>query len=67
MGEVKLRKRLRDYNAIDLRIRARGKDKDAAAEAKAELRRRIGCLRGAVIPEWEKAARGPDPSRWAVV
>lgn len=27
----------------------------------------VGNLRGALIPEWEKAERGPEPSRWAVV
>lgn len=60
-------KKMKDRIAIDLRITARGKDEQRAAEAKAELRRRIGNLRGAVIPEWEKAERGPDPSKWAVV
>ena len=60
-------KRMKDKTGIDLRIIARGKDKDAAAAAKAELQRRVGCLRGALIPEWEKALRGPDPSRWTVV
>lgn len=60
-------KKMKDKIGIDLRITARGKDKEAAAKAKAELRRRVGNLRGAVIPEWEKAERGPDPSKWAVV
>lgn len=31
------------------------------------VKRRIGNLRGGVIPEWEKALRGPDPDKWAVV
>lgn len=66
MAEVKRKKRMVDYNAIELRIRANGKDKAIAAEAKAELRRRVDNLRGAVIPEWEKALRGRDPSKWAV-
>lgn len=60
-------KRIQDYNGIELRIRARGKDKALAAEAKTELRRRVGNLRGAVVPEWEKAIRGRDPREWAVV
>jgi hypothetical protein len=60
-------KKMKDKIAIDLRVTARGRDKEAAAKAKAELRRRIGNLRGGVIPDWEKAERGPDPSRWAVV
>jgi hypothetical protein len=60
-------KRMQDKIGIDLRIAARGKDKERAAEAEAELRRRVGNLRGGVIPEWEKRDRGPDPSNWAVV
>jgi hypothetical protein len=61
------KKRMVDYNGIDLRIRARGKDKAAAAAAKVELRRRIGNLRGGVIPAWELEARGPEPTRWDVL
>lgn len=68
MGEsLRVPKRLRDRNAIDLRITARGRDKDAAALAVAELKRRVGNLRGAVIPEWELAARGRDPRRWELI
>lgn len=60
-------KRIKDKIGIDLRITAGGRDKDAARQAKAELRRRVGNLSGAVIPEWEKKLRGPDPSKWSVV
>jgi hypothetical protein len=60
-------KRMKDRTGIDLRIAARGRDEEAAAEAVAELERRRGNLQGAVIPEWEKAARGPDPMRWELV
>lgn len=60
-------KAMKDRIGIDLRIAARGKDAKVAAEAKAELRRRINNLDGALIPEWEKALRGRDPSKWAVV
>lgn len=60
-------KKMSDKIGIDLRIAARGKDKERAVEAEAELRRRVGNLRGAVIPEWEKRDRGRDPRKWAVV
>lgn len=60
-------KPMKDLNGIDLRLAARGRDKQRAAVARAELRRRIGNLRGGVIPEWEKRERGSDPSKWAVV
>lgn len=60
-------KRMKDKIGIDLRITARGRDKEAAAKAKAELKRRVGNLRGGVIPAWEKELRGPDPSRWDVL
>ena len=60
-------KRLEDMGGIDLRIRARGKDKEVARAAEAELKRRLGNLRGAVVPEWEKAQRGPNYLLWAVL
>lgn len=60
-------KRLKDQNAIDLRIKARGKDKALADEALAELRRRVTNLRGGIIPEWELEARGRDPKKWVLV
>jgi hypothetical protein len=59
-------KRMKDKIGLDLRIIANGKDQQQAALAKAEFRRRVRNLAGAVIPEWEKAIRGPDPSRWKI-
>jgi hypothetical protein len=56
-----------DYNGIELRIRAKSSDPETKRTARAELRRRIGNLRGGVIPAWEKQLRGDDPSKWAVV
>jgi len=60
-------KRIVDLNGVELRQRARDGRRTGAAEARAELERRRGNLRGAVIPEWEKAERGPDVSEWDVV
>lgn len=60
-------RRLRDKNAIDLRIAARGKDQVVAAQALAELRRRVGNLKGGVIAPWEFAERGSAPAQWELV
>lgn len=60
-------RRLRDKNAIDLRIAARGKDQVVAAQALAELRRRVDNLKDGLIPAWEFAARGPIPARWELI
>lgn len=64
---IEISKRIKAKGGIDLRIIARGRDKSAAAEAEAELKRRLGNLRGAVVPEWELAARGPHVLKWAVL
>lgn len=60
-------KRMRDHSPIDLRVAANSRDKQIAREARAEFKRRINNLRGAFIPGWEQALRGPIPSRWKVV
>lgn len=65
--QPKAPRRLRDKNAIDLRIAARGKDQVVAAEALAELRRRVGNLKDGVIPGWELEARGPFPAQWELI
>lgn len=48
----------------ELRRRCREEDGEQGEAAMAELKRRVENLRGAVIPEWERAARGKDPRRW---
>lgn len=60
-------KHVRDLNGIDLRIKARGRESGPQQDALAELRRRRRNLRGAVIPAWERAARGNDYLRWELV
>lgn len=65
--QPKARPALRHKNAIDLRITVRGRDPETSRQALAELRRRVGNLRDAVIPAWELEARGPDPVRWELV
>jgi hypothetical protein len=61
---MKRQKPMRNRNALELRILAHGRDEQKAAEARAELDRRRGNLLLAVVPDWEKALRGPDYSRW---
>ncbi len=60
-------KKLRERTAPELRRRAREGTAAQKREALAELRRRVGNLRNAVIPAWERALRGPDPSKWELV
>lgn len=57
-------KPLRDMNGPELRARGRAKRDSPRAEVLAELGRRRDNLRDAVIPEWERAARGEDPASW---
>lgn len=60
-------KRPIDRTGIELRQRAREGTLAQKREARAELRRRLGNLRGAVIPDWEREARGADPAKWDLV
>lgn len=53
-----------ERSGAELRERAASRRSEIRDPARAELRRRCGNLHGAVIPEWEKAARGVDPDAW---
>jgi len=55
---------VKERNGTELRERARSKTEKVRVAARAELRRRRDNLRDAVVPGWEKAARGDDPSSW---
>ena len=61
-------KNLRERSGIELRSMARKETKGTTAELAAaaldELRRRIGNLRWAVIPEWERELRGQRIDEW---
>jgi len=48
----------------ELRRRVNEDGGERGEEAMVELRRRLSNLTGAVIPEWERKARGRDPRRW---
>jgi len=67
---MSLTKRPLDYGPDELRQHARGEatggDRTSANEAKLELERRRDNLRNAVIPDWEREARGTDPREWAL-
>lgn len=58
------RKRIKDLNGIELRMKAR---QDLDPRALVELERRRDNLAGAVIPAWEREARGEDPLHWDLV
>jgi hypothetical protein len=67
MAEVKA-KTPRDLNGIELRMRVRqGPVGEAGVAAMAELERRRDNLARAVIPAWEREARGADPADWDLV
>lgn len=55
---------LRDPSGSELRERGKTRRGEVRAEVLAELGRRRDNLRDAVIPEWERAARGEDPASW---
>lgn len=59
---------IRSCPALTLKRRARGDEpgipQESTDEARAELRRRLGNLKDAVVPDWEKAARGAVVARW---
>jgi hypothetical protein len=59
-------KSVRNQNGIELRIAARSSTGEKGEAAYAELERRIGNLRGAVVPAWEFELRGPVPALWKV-
>lgn len=63
-GSTGVSKTLTELNGFDLRRQAREGAPEPKRRARAELRRRVGNLRDAVVPDWEKAERGPDPSKW---
>lgn len=52
-------KRLVDRTCGELRELARARREPARSNARRELARRRDNLRGAVVPGWELAARGP--------
>lgn len=60
---------MKERNGLELKQRARDRrlDESTRQAAITELERRRGNLRGACIPEWERAARGPKVDEWAVV
>jgi hypothetical protein len=57
----------KDLSGHELRERASGKLNERREECRAELSRRRDNLRDAVIPVWEREARGQDPDRWNLV
>lgn len=58
-------KALADQTCGELRMHARStRSPERKRELLAELRRRVANLRGAVIPVWEREARGADPDKW---
>lgn len=60
-------KAMKARNGIELRIAVRGRSVVDREEAIRELERRRGNLLGAVIPQWELEARGPNPAKWELV
>ncbi len=64
MAESLKPKKTDERTCGELRERANSKTTSVRDAARGELRRRCDNLRGAVIPAWETAERGPDPSRW---
>lgn len=64
MAESLKPKRIKERTCGELRERARSKTPRTRDEARAELTRRRDNLRGAVVPEWEKRARGGNPRDW---
>jgi hypothetical protein len=61
-----MEKSVKEKNGIELRARARDHrcSDGTRGKAIAELERRRGNLRGAVIPQWEKDARGEKVDDW---
>lgn len=54
----------KDYSGGELRERANATDPKTHKPARRELNRRRDNLRGAVVPAWEREARGGDPADW---
>jgi hypothetical protein len=54
----------KELSGHELRARAGGQLTERREECRAELGRRRDNLRDAVIPAWERAARGQDPRSW---
>jgi hypothetical protein len=57
----------KECNGIELRMRARQRLDSTGEAALVELEHRRDNLHRAVIPAWEKAARGEDPADWDLV
>lgn len=66
-GSTGIKKGLLERTGFELRRQAREGSAETKREARAELGRRRDNLRGAVIPAWELALRGPDPAKWDLV
>lgn len=66
-GSTGVRKGLLERTGFELRRQAREGSPATKREARRELARRRDNLRGAVVPDWEKAERGPNPAKWDLV
>lgn len=60
-------KRMIEFNGVELRTQAKSRKKAESQPALEELERRRDNLRGAVIPAWEFAERGPNVDEWELV